>query len=33
VRALRHKLEVPPEPGAAAPRYIVTEYGVGYRFG
>lgn len=33
IRALRQKIEIPAEPGGAKPRYITTEYGIGYRFG
>lgn len=33
IRALRQKIEIPTEPGGTKPRYITTEYGIGYRFG
>jgi DNA-binding response OmpR family regulator len=33
IRALRQKIEIPSDSEEAAPHYITTEYGVGYRFG
>jgi two-component system KDP operon response regulator KdpE len=33
IRALRQKIELPDASGNDVPRYITTEYGVGYRFG